>query len=426
MTFLEELTWRGMIHNLTPGLDQLMEKETVAAYWGIDPTAPSLTVGNLAAGMMLIHLQRHGHKPILLMGGATGMIGDPSGKSEERQLMSVETIQANIGRQKKQLERLFDFSDKPNGAILVNNHDWFKDMPVLAFLRDIGKHLTVNYMQDKDSVKSRMETGISFTEFSYQLIQGYDYVHLYKTYGCKLQLGGSDQWGNITAGIELTRRMCQGEVFAVTCPLLTKSDGTKFGKSEKGNVWLDAELTSPYQFYQFWLNAADDDARKFMRIFTFRTEAEILQLEKEQAEAPHLRTLQKELAKEVTTLVHGEQEYLRAVQASQLLFGEGTQEMLQSLPEKQLLEIFAGVPTTTIPHALLHPDGVDLIEFLATHAGVFTSKGEARRSVSANAVSLNKQKIAQPDYRVSTNDLINNRYILVQKGKRNYHMVIAE
>ncbi|QQS31475.1 MAG: tyrosine--tRNA ligase [Sphingobacteriales bacterium] len=422
MTFLEELTWRGMVHNLTPGLDELMQKEQITAYWGIDPTAPSLTVGNLAAMMMLVFLQRCGHKPIALVGGATGMVGDPSGKSEERQLKSIEELQKNIDRQKKQLSRLLDFSDSKNGAILLNNYDWFKDMPVLSFLRDIGKHLTVNYMQDKDSVKTRMETGISFTEFSYQLIQGYDYAHLYKHYNCKLQMGGSDQWGNITAGIELTRRMFRGEVFAVTCPLLTKSDGTKFGKSEQGNIWLDAELTSPYQFYQFWLNASDEDAKKFIRIFTFLGEQEVTDLEKEHEAAPHLRILQKRLAAEVTTMIHGSEELNKALEASKLLFGDGTKELLQSLTEKHLLEIFSGVPQSQISaNALL--TGIDLIEFLSTSTGIYPSKSEARKSVAANAVSINKQKITQTDYLVTTSDLLNKSYILIQKGKRNYHLV---
>ncbi len=425
MTFLEELTWRGMVHNITPGLDEAMKNGPIVGYVGIDPTAPALTVGNLAALMMLIFLQRCGHKPIALMGGATGMVGDPSGKSEERQLKTVEELQKNIDGQKKQLVKLLDFSDAPNGAILLNNYDWFKDMPVLTFLRDIGKHLTVNYMQDKDSVKTRMETGISFTEFSYQLIQGYDYVHLYQNYNCKLQMGGSDQWGNITAGTELTRRMCQGEVFAVTCPLITKADGTKFGKSEQGNIWLDPELTSPYQFYQFWLNTSDEDAKKYIRIFTFLTEPEVLALEQEHAEAPHLRPLQKRLAKEITTMIHEEEAYQKAVEASQLLFGEGTKEMLQSLTEKHLLEIFAGVPQSSISKASLEA-GIDFIEFLATETGVFPSKADARRNVTSNAVSINKQKITQLDYRVTQADLLSNSYILVQKGKRNYHLVVVK
>ncbi|OWY21403.1 tyrosine--tRNA ligase [Sphingobacteriales bacterium UPWRP_1] len=425
MTFLEELTWRGMVHNLTPGLEELMQKEQITGYWGIDPTAPSLTVGNLAAGMMLIHLQRAGHKPIALVGGATGMIGDPSGKSEERQLKSVEELQYNISRQKKQLEKLLNFSDTPNGALLLNNYNWFKDMPVLNFLRDVGKHLTVNYMMDKDSVKTRMETGISFTEFSYQLIQGYDFVYLYKHHNCKLQVGGSDQWGNITAGIELTRRMEQGEVFAVTCPLLTKADGTKFGKSEKGNIWLDPELTSPYQFYQFWLNASDEDARKFIRIFTFLTEEDILQLEQDQMNNPHLRPIQKRLAELVTTMIHGADEYQKAIQASAILFGEGTKEMLQALTEKQLLEIFDGVPQSVIARGEVET-GTDLTTFLSVQTGVFASKGDARRNITANAVSINKQKIALPDYTVTTADLLNNTYILVQKGKKNYHLVVVK
>ena len=345
MNFIEELRWRGMLHNITPELEKIVETQQITAYLGIDPTASSLTVGNLAALMMLMHLQRAGHRPVVLVGGATGMIGDPSGKKSERSLLDEETLQKNIAGQKVQLQKLLDFDNDTNPAIMVNNYDWFKEINVLDFLRDIGKHLTVNYMMAKDSVKSRIETGISFTEFSYQLIQGYDFVHLYKNYGCNVQMGGSDQWGNITAGTELVRRMLGVDASAVTCPLITKADGTKFGKSEGGNIWLNPELTSPYQFYQFWLNASDEDAGKFIRIFTFLSQAEIEELEAEHTEAPHLRKLQKRLAQEVTTMLHGAENCAVAIDASQILFNKKTtSESLKmifgSLSHKDILTIF--------------------------------------------------------------------------------------
>lgn len=427
MNFIEELRWRGMLHNHTPGVAELLDREKpVAAYLGCDPTAPSLTIGNLASLMMLIHYQKAGHKPVALVGGATGMVGDPSGKSEERKLKSIEELEYNVAQQKKILQKLLDFDHPVNGAELVNNYDWFKDMPVLSFLRDIGKHLTVNYMMAKDSVKNRIGTGISFTEFSYQLIQGYDFKWLNDHKNCKIQFGGSDQWGNMTAGTELIRRMSGGEekeAHAVTCPLITKADGTKFGKSESGAIWLSAEHTSPYKFYQFWLNSSDEDVKRYIRIFTLLDRETIEGLEAEHNEAPHRRVLQKRLAQEVTTMLHGAEEYEKAIQASQILFGKGTKDTLRNLSEGDLLDIFSGVPQTHVSRAELEA-GMNVVDFLAKTT-LFGSKGEIRRGIKGNGISINKEKVKSMDQVIGLEDLIAEKYILVQKGKKSYELVIV-
>lgn len=424
MNFIDELRWRGMLHNSTPGVEELLENEKpVAAYLGCDPTAPSLTIGNLASLMMLIHFQKAGHKPIALVGGATGMIGDPSGKSAERELKSVEVLHYNVAQQKKILQKLLDFDHPENGAELVNNHDWFKDMPVLDFLRDIGKNLTVNYMMAKDSVKNRLETGLSFTEFSYQLIQGYDFVYLNKNKNCKIQFGGSDQWGNMTAGTELIRKMSaegeETEAHAVTCPLITKADGTKFGKSESGAVWLSPELTSPYKFYQFWLNSSDEDVKRYIRIFTLLDQETIEALETEHSEAPHRRILQKRLAQEITTMLHGEEAYEIAIQASQILFGKGTKQTLRNLSEGDFLDIFAGVPQIEVSRSAIE-EGINVVDFLAEATQLFSSKGEIRRGIKGNGISINKEKVSDMNSTTSTDDLIAGKYILMQKGKKSY------
>ncbi|MFL5728899.1 MAG: tyrosine--tRNA ligase [Cytophagaceae bacterium] len=423
MNFVEELKWRGMIHDVMPGTEEKLNKEMVAGYVGFDPTASSLTIGNLVGIMLLVHLQKAGHKPIALIGGATGMIGDPSGKSEERKLLSEETLRHNQECQKKQLTKFLDFNCGKNSAELVNNYDWFKGIGFINFLRDVGKHLTVNYMMSKDSVKKRLETGISFTEFSYQLLQGYDYFHLYKEKGCRLQMGGSDQWGNITAGTELIRRMDGGEAFALTSPLITKADGTKFGKSESGNVWLDPELTSPYQFYQFWLKSSDEDAAKWIRIFTLLSKTEIEELEKQHVSAPHERALQKALAKDVTIRVHSEEDYNTAVKASELLFGKSTTEDLVSLNESTLLSVLEGVPQVEI-HSDEYKNAANVTELLSvvTRSVIFPSKGEARKMITGGGVSINKNKVEAAEAKVDY-DLILNKYLLVQKGKRNYFLV---
>ncbi|MDE6448206.1 MAG: tyrosine--tRNA ligase [Muribaculaceae bacterium] len=430
MDFIEELTWRGMIHTMMPGTDLQLRKEMTTAYLGIDPTADSLHIGHLCGVMMLRHFQRCGHKPIALVGGATGMIGDPSGKSAERNLLDEATLRHNQEAIKAQLSRFLDFeSDAPNRAELVNNYDWMKDVSFLDFAREVGKHITVNYMMAKDSVQKRLNgearDGLSFTEFTYQLLQGFDFYHLYETRGCKLQLGGSDQWGNITTGSELVRRKSGGEVFALTCPLITKADGGKFGKTESGNIWLDARYTSPYKFYQFWLNVSDADAEKYLKIFTFLTREEIEALAAEHAANPGARPLQKRLAREVTVMVHGEANYNAAVEASAILFSNEAREALMRLDEKTLLDIFEGVPTFTIAKADLEA-GIPLLDFLATATKVFASKGEARKMVQGNGVSLNKEKVSDPAMTVDSSYLIADRYILVQRGKKNYFLVIAE
>ncbi len=425
--FVEELRWRGMIHDVTPGTEEQMMKEMTSGYVGIDPTADSLHIGHLVGVMMLKHLQLAGHRPIALVGGATGMIGDPSGKSAERNLLDEETLRRNEEGLKKQLAKFLDFeSDVENKAILVNNYDWMKNFTFLEFIRDIGKHITVNYMMSKESVKKRIspenKSGMSFTEFSYQLVQGYDFLHLYQNENCKLQMGGADQWGNITTGIELIRRKLghENNAYAITCPLITKADGGKFGKTESGNVWLDPEKTSPYEFYQFWLNVSDEDAEKYIKIFTFLTKEEIEQLTEEHRKAPHTRLLQKTLAREITVMVHSEEEYENAVEASQILFGKGTTESLMKLDEKTFLDVFKGVPQAEITKEELENTG--LLDFLSAKAGAFKSNGEARRMLKDNAVSINKQKIKE-DYKLSEKDLINGKYILVQKGKKNYFVV---
>ena len=412
-----------MIHDIMPGTEELLKKEMTAAYVGIDPTAESLHIGHLVSVMLLKHLQLSGHKPIVLIGGATGMIGDPSGKSEERNLISEEAIRHNQEMLKKQLSRFLDFGNIPNGAIMVNNYDWMKEFSFLGFIRDVGKHISVSYMLSKDSVQKRLETGLSFTEFSYQLVQGYDFLHLYQNQNCKLQMGGSDQWGNIVTGTELIRRKTGGEAFALTCPLITKADGTKFGKTESGNVWLDPRFTSPYKFYQFWLNVSDQDAEKYIKIFTLLTKAGIEKLIAEHAEKPHERLLQKTLAREITVMVHSKEDYEIAVEASEILFGKGTAETLSKLDEETFLSVFDGVPVFQVDRKLLEQE-VKLIDLLTDHAAVFPSKGDLKRNIAGGGVSLNKQKIDNGDTVIDSKMLINGKYLLVQKGKKNYQLVI--
>ena len=429
MNFVKELTWRGMIHDIMPGTEEQLQKEMTSAYIGIDPTADSLHIGHLVSVMMLKHFQLAGHKPIALVGGATGMIGDPSMKSDERNLLDEKTLRHNQECLKKQLSRFLDFeSNEANAAELVNNYDWMKNFSFLDFIRDIGKHITVNYMMAKDSVKKRLseesKSGMSYTEFSYQLVQGTDFLHLYREKNCKLQMGGSDQWGNITTGTELIRRQERGTAFALTCPLITKADGGKFGKTESGNIWLDARLTTPYKFYQFWLNVSDDDAEKYIKIFTLLGRGEIEELVKEQEAAPHLRPLQKRLAKEVTCMVHNEEEYDKAVEASQVLFGKATTESLAKLDKETFLSVFEGVPTFEIDRAQLDA-GVPIIELLAAETAVFPSKSEARRTIKGNGLSMNKEKITDQEYSVTVSDLINETYLLIQKGKKNYYIIEA-
>ena len=421
MSYIKELSWRGMIHDMTPETAVIMEKEMITGYAGFDPTAESLHIGNLVPIMLLVHLQRAGHKPIALVGGATGMIGDPSGKKAERKLLSEDILNKNLAGQRKQLEHFLDFDCGENSAQIVNNYDWFKEMDLLHFLREIGKHLTLNYMMSKDSVKTRIETGISYTEFTYQLVQGYDFVHLNKELNCKLQVGGSDQWGNITTGTELIRRMTGGEAYALTAPLITKADGSKFGKSEGGNIWLDPKLTSPYKFYQYWLNASDEDISKWIRVFSLKSREEIESLEKEHNEAPHMRLLQKSLAEELTIRVHSQDELNKAVAASNILFGKSTKEELVSLDEETLLTVFDGVPQYKLSTEVLGT--VDIMSLLAQESQVFASKGEARRMIGSNAVSINKEKI-NLETNLSTSNLLNDKYLLVQKGKKNYFLLI--
>jgi len=429
MNFVEELTWRGMIHDIMPGTEEQLKKEMTAAYVGIDPTADSLHIGHLVSVMMLKHFQIAGHKPIALVGGATGMIGDPSGKSAERNLLDEPTLRHNEECLRQQLAKFLDFeSDAANAAELVNNYDWMKEFSFLEFIRDIGKHITVNYMMAKDSVKKRLgeesKMGLSFTEFTYQLVQGTDFLHLYREKNCKLQMGGSDQWGNITTGTELIRRKESGEAFALTCPLITKADGGKFGKTESGNVWLDPKLTTPYKFYQFWLNVSDADAEKYIKIFTLLSKEEVSALVEEQEAAPHLRPLQKRLAKEVTSMVHSEAEYNKAVDASQILFGKATTESLSALDKETFLAVFEGVPTYELDRAKLD-DGVPVVEMLAAETDIFPSKGELRRTIKGNGLSLNKAKLTDQEYLVTSADLINGTYLLIQKGKKNYFIIEA-
>ncbi len=427
MNFVDELEWRGMIHTVMPGTKEQLEKELTSAYVGIDPTADSLHIGHLVGVMMLKHFQRCGHKPIALIGGATGMIGDPSGKSAERNLLDEKTLRHNQDAIKQQLARFLDFdSDAPNAAEIVNNYDWMKSFTFLDFIRDVGKHITVNYMMAKDSVKKRLSSessvGMSFTEFTYQLVQGYDFLYLYDAKNCKLQMGGSDQWGNITTGTELIRRKVGGEAFALTCPLITKADGGKFGKTESGNVWLDAKYTSPYHFYQFWLNVSDEDAQKYIRIFTFISKEEIESLVATHLEAPHLRLLQKRLAQEVTCMVHSQEAYEMAVEASAVLFGNATSETLKKIDTATLLAIFEGVPQFEIDTNDLSGE-VKLMDLLTTQAPVFASKGEMRKMIQNGGLFINKEKITDTEAIATNNLLLNNTFILVQKGKKNYYLL---
>lgn len=429
MDFVEELEWRGMLNSIMPGTKEHLAKEMTTAYLGIDPTADSLHIGHLCGVMMLRHFQRCGHKPIALIGGATGMIGDPSGKSAERNLLDEETLRHNQAAIKKQLEHFLDFnSDAQNAAEMVNNYDWMKGFSFLDFAREIGKHITVNYMMAKESVQKRLNgearDGLSFTEFTYQLLQGYDYMHLYETKGCRLQLGGSDQWGNITTGTELIRRKLGGEAFAITCPLITKADGTKFGKTESGNVWLDRRYTSPYKFYQFWLNVADNDAERYIKIFTSLTKEEIDTLIAQHAEAPHLRLLQKKLAEEVTVMVHSREDYDKAVEASGILFGNGTADSLKSLDDATMMDVFAGVPT--FEFSTSENEGARLADLLVDTMPVFASKGELRKLIQNNGFSINKIKIADPNATFSADMLLGGKYLLIQKGKKNYVLLIAK
>jgi len=430
MNFVEELRWRGMLHDIMPGTEDILKKECITAYVGIDPTADSLHIGHLCSVMMLKHFQRCGHKPIVLVGGATGMIGDPSGKSDERNLLDEDTLRHNQKAIRLQLQKFLDFGDDaPNAAELVNNYDWMKDVTFLDFARNIGKHITVNYMMSKDSVKRRLNgefsAGMSFTEFTYQLLQGFDFLHLYRTRNCKLQMGGSDQWGNITTGTELIRRIEQSEAFALTCPLITKADGTKFGKTETGNIWLSAEYTSPYKFYQFWLNTADEDAERYIKIFTELSHDEIAALVAEHKNAPHERKLQRRLAEEVTVMVHSREALQMAVEASAILFGNATKEMLSRIDEQTLLSLFEGVPRFTIDRGLLQ-SGVQPLTLLAELTNIFPSKGEARKTIQANGLSLNKEKLTDIDRLIGLDSLIGDKYLIVQKGKKNYYCIIVE
>lgn len=426
--FIKELQWRGMVHDMMPGLEEVLEKEMVSGYVGIDPTADSLHIGHLVSVMMLKHLQVAGHKPLALIGGATGMIGDPSGKSEERNLLDEETLRHNENAIKEQLEKFLDFSEgTKNNAELVNNYDWMKDFSFLDFIRDIGKHITVNYMMSKESVKQRIgsesKVGMSFTEFTYQLVQGTDFLELYKSYNCKLQMGGADQWGNITTGTELIRRKTGGQAFAVTCPLITKADGKKFGKTETGNIWLDPNKTSPYTFYQFWLNVSDEDAEKYAKIFTLLNEEEIKGLVAKHTEEPHLRLLQKTLAKEVTVMVHTEKEYEMAIEASNILFGKATADSLSKLDEQTFLAVFDGVPTFNLPKAKVEA-GINIIDLLAEETAIFASKGELRRLMKDNGLSINKEKLNDAEANIGSDKIINDKYILVQKGKKKYFLIV--
>ena len=430
MNFVEELRWRGMLHDIMPGTEDILKKECITAYVGIDPTADSLHIGHLCSVMMLKHFQRCGHKPIVLVGGATGMIGDPSGKSDERNLLDEDILRHNQEAIRLQLQKFLDFGDDaPNAAELVNNYDWMKDVTFLDFARNIGKHITVNYMMSKDSVKRRLNgefsAGMSFTEFTYQLLQGFDFLHLYRTKNCKLQMGGSDQWGNITTGTELIRRIEQSEAFALTCPLITKADGTKFGKTETGNIWLSAEYTSPYKFYQFWLNTADEDAERYIKIFTELPHDEIAALVAEHKNAPHERKLQRRLAEEVTVMVHSREALQMAVEASAILFGNATKEMLSRIDEQTLLSLFEGVPRFTIDRGLLQ-SGVQPLTLLAELTNIFPSKGEARKTIQANGLSLNKEKLTDIDRLIGLDSLIGDKYLIVQKGKKNYYCIIVE
>ena len=430
--YIEELTWRGMIHDVMPGAKEHLLEEMRSAYVGFDPTADSLHIGNLVPIMLLAHFQRCGHKPIALVGGATGMIGDPSGKSTERNLLDEPTLRHNQAAVQKQLGRFLDFdATMANGAELTNNYDWMKEFSFLDFIRDVGKHISVNYMMAKDSVKNRIKPegeataagseGMSFTEFTYQLVQGYDFLHLFREHNCSLQMGGSDQWGNITTGTELVRRIARGKAFAITCPLITKADGSKFGKSEGGNVWLDAARTSPYKFYQYWLNSSDEDSEKYIRIFTFLPEEEIEALIEEHNSAKHLRVLQKRLAAEITTMVHSEHELDKAIAASSILFGNATSDDLKNLDEQTFLDVFDGVPTAEVVSSLV-TDGLDIVAAFSEHSGFLKSNSEVRRALKENSISVNKQKVAE-GYNITSKDLINDKFVLLQRGKKNYFIL---
>lgn len=429
MNFVKELEWRGMLHDAMPGTDEHLMNGMKAAYVGIDPTADSLHIGHLVSVMMLRHFQLAGHKPIALVGGATGMIGDPSGKSAERNLLDEKTLRHNESALKAQLSRFLDFeSQAVNAAVLVNNYDWMKDFSFLDFIRDVGKHITVNYMMAKDSVKKRLSAeakeGMSFTEFTYQLVQGYDFLHLFRTHNCTLQMGGSDQWGNITTGTDLIRRIGGGKGYALTCPLITKADGTKFGKTESGNVWLDPKRTSPYKFYQYWLNTSDEDAEKYIKIFTFLKREEIEDLVNTHKEAPHQRALQKKLAEEITVQVHSQNDLDNAIKASAILFGKSTSEDLKALDEGTFLDVFEGVPNAQIQKSELE-EGLDMIGALAAKTGFLGSNGEARRELKQNSISVNKEKVGE-DYKITLNDLINDKFVLLQRGKKNYFVLVVK
>jgi tyrosyl-tRNA synthetase len=429
MNFVEDLKWRGMLHDVMPGTEEQLAREMTVAYIGFDPTSDSLHVGSFAQIMLLKRFQLAGHKPVALVGGATGMIGDPSGKSDERNLLNEESLNRNLNGIKAQLSKFLAFdSGEKNSAIMVNNYDWMKGFSFLNFIRDIGKHITVNYMMSKDSVKKRLgaesNVGMSFTEFTYQLVQGYDFLWLYENLNCKLQMGGSDQWGNITTGTELIRRKTGGEAFALTIPLITKADGGKFGKTEHGNVWLDPEKTTPYQFYQFWLNTSDDDAEKYIKVFTLLPREEVVELIEKHKEAPHMRVLQKKLAEEITTMVHSKEEYDMAVEASQILFGTGTAEQLRKLNESTFLAVFEGVPQFTVEKTVIE-NGINIVDLLADKTAVFSSKSELRRTIQGNGLSINKEKTANPDLIIDSSFLISNKYILAQKGKKNYSLIIV-
>ncbi|HTD98971.1 MAG TPA: tyrosine--tRNA ligase [Mucilaginibacter sp.] len=427
MNFVEELRWRGMLHDIMPGTEELLNKGMASGYIGFDPTADSLHVGSLAQIMTLIHFQRAGHKPFALVGGATGMVGDPSGKSAERNLLSEDVLQHNLAGIKSQLEKFLDFNDSANSAQMVNNYDWFKEFTFLNFIREVGKHITVNYMMAKDSVKNRIngDTGMSFTEFTYQLVQGYDFYYLWKNHNCVLQMGGSDQWGNIVTGTELIRRKDAGEAYALTTQLIKKSDGTKFGKSEGGNIWLDPAKTSPYKFYQFWLNTSDEDAKTYIRIFTLFDKGTIEALETEHTTAPHLRTLQKALAKDITIRTHGEAEYEKAIKSSEFLFGNTGIEFLDELNEAEVLALFEGVPNYTVAADELKA-GINVVDLLGGQTAVFPSKGEAKKMIQGGGVAVNKNKVGGVDDVYTSNNLIGNKFLVVQKGKKNYFLIIAE
>tara|TARA_Y100000385_G_C13107112_1_gene648809 strand:- start:1422 stop:2699 length:1278 start_codon:yes stop_codon:yes gene_type:complete len=419
--FVEEMKWRGMIHDIMPGTEEQLQKEMTSAYIGFDPTADSLHIGSLVQIMTLVHLQKSGHKPFALLGGATGMVGDPSGKSKERNLLSPDILDYNLRAIRKQLSQFLDFDCGQNAAEIFNNYHWFKEIHFLDFIRDVGKHVSINYMMAKDSVKSRLESGMSFTEFSYQLVQGYDFYHLYVNNNCKLQLGGSDQWGNIVTGTELIKRKSRGEAFAMTTPLIKKADGTKFGKTEGGNVWLDPKRTSPYKFYQYWLNSSDQDAKTYIKIFTLFSQEEVNHLISEHENAPHLRVLQKELGKDVTVRVHSQSAYEKAISASEILFGKNTADQLNTLEESDLLDVFEGVPQFELSKSEFQ-EGILIIDLLAQKTAIFASNGEARRMLKSNAVSLNKIKVSDHK-RVDIEDLLNDRYLLIQKGKKNYFLI---